>query len=136
MVGNTFWLTRMSTTTPNNQERAIIINSPADDASVSNPFTISGSVTIAPFENMLACRIYLPDETKVNESSLTVDSGGVAGGPGKFTKTFDLGNAGITGPVVIQFLDLSAADGTTLAIGSVVVKDSLGTFLKIEVIFF
>ena len=122
MVGNTFWLTRLSTFTSDNQERAIIINSPGENTSVTNPFTISGSVTIAPFENTLSTRIYMPDETKVNESPLTVDSGGVAGGPGKFSKTVDLSSAGITGPVIIQFLDLSAADGSTLALASVVLN--------------
>jgi hypothetical protein len=42
------------------------------------------------------------------------------GGPGTFSHNFDLGNAGITGLVIIQFLDLSAADGTTMAMGLVV----------------
>jgi hypothetical protein len=56
----------------------------------------------------------------VNESTLSVDSGGIGGGPGTFSQTFDLSNAGVTGPVVLQFLDLSAADGSTLALGSVV----------------
>jgi hypothetical protein len=119
-VGNTLWLTRLTSRTPDNHERSISINSPADGADVSNPFTVSGSVTIAPFENTLAYRIYLPDGTKVNESPLMVDSGGIAGGPGTFSQTFDLSNAGITGPVILQFLDLSAADGSALAMGSVV----------------
>jgi hypothetical protein len=58
----------------------------------------------------------------VNEATVPVDSGGVAGGPGTFTQTFDLSNAGVTGPVIIQFLDLSAADGSTQALESVVLN--------------
>ena len=122
MVKNIFWLTQISTFTPDNQERSLIINSPVGEASVTNPFTINGSFTIAPFENTLSVRIYLPDETKVNESALTVDPGGVAGGPGKFSKTIDLSSAGITGTIIVQFLDVSAADGSTMALASVVVN--------------
>ncbi len=120
MVGNALWLTRLTSRTPDAHERSISINSPADNATVTNPFTVSGSVTIAPFENTLAYRVSLPDGTKVNESPVMVDSGGIAGGPGTFSQTVDLSNAGISGPVILQFLDLSAADGTTLALGSVV----------------
>jgi hypothetical protein len=120
MVESALWLTRLTSRTSDAHERSISISSPADNATVNNPFMVSGSVTIAPFENTLACRVYLPDGTKVNESPLLVDSGGIAGGPGTFSQTVDLSNAGITGPVILQFLDLSAADGSTLAMGSVV----------------
>jgi hypothetical protein len=120
LLGNQLFETRRVTWTPDNQERSISISSPSDGSEVTSPFTVSGSVTIAPFENTLAYRIYLPNGTLVNESPLMADSGGVAGGPGTFSQTFDLSNAGITGPVLIQFLDLSAADGSTLALGVVV----------------
>ena len=119
LVGNTLWLTRLTSLTPDNQERSITVNSPGDGSAVSNPFTVSGNVTIAPFENTLASRLYLPDGTLVNEAPVMVDSGGTMGGPGTFSRILDLGNAGITGPVILQFLDLSAADGSTLALGSV-----------------
>ncbi len=122
MVGKTFWMTRLTSRTPDNHERAISVNTPSDGTSVSNPFTVSGSVTIAPFENTLAYRVYRPDGTKLSASTLPVNSGGNAGGPGTFSQTFNLSNAGITGPVIIQFLDVSAADGSTLAMGSVVVN--------------
>jgi hypothetical protein len=121
MVGNGLWLTHLSTVTPDGrQKRFININTPSEYASVTNPFTVTGNETIAPFENTLAYRVFLPDGTKVNESTLTVDSGGIAGGPGKFSQNFDLSNAGITGQIIIQFLDRSAADGSTQALGAVV----------------
>jgi hypothetical protein len=44
------------------------------------------------------------------------------GTPGTFSQTFTLSSAGITGLVVIQFKDLSAADGSILALDSVVVN--------------
>jgi hypothetical protein len=120
MIGSTLWLKRVSTTI-SGAERSINVETPANWADVTNPFSVSGSVSISPFENTLAYRIFLPDSTNVNESSLMVTSDGM-GMPGTFTKTFDLSMAGITGNVIIQFLDLSAADGSTLALGSVVVN--------------
>jgi hypothetical protein len=120
LVADALWKTRVTSRTADNAERIITVQSPADGEAVSNPFTIHGSVTIAPFENTLAYRIYLPDGTLVNESPLSVDSGGVMGGPGTFAQDFNLSNAGITGTVIIQFLDLSPADGSTLAMGAVV----------------
>jgi hypothetical protein len=119
LVGNTLWLTHLTSRTPDNHDRSITINTPADGSSVINPFTISGSVTIAPFENTLAYRLFLPDGTKVNESTLLVDSGRLAGGPGTFSQSFNLSNAGISGPVILQILDRSAADGSTLALDSI-----------------
>ncbi|MGD0750312.1 MAG: Gmad2 immunoglobulin-like domain-containing protein [Anaerolineales bacterium] len=119
LMGNTLWLTRLTSRTPDNHDRSISINTPADGSSVTNPFTVSGSVTIAPFENTLAYQLFLPDGTKVNESTLLVDSGGNAGGPGTFSQPFNLSNAGIRGPVILQILDRSAADGSTLALDSI-----------------
>lgn len=122
LLGNTVWLVKLTSRTPGNQERSITINTPADGARVTNPFTLNGSVTISPFENTLACRIYLPDGTLVNESPQMVDSGQEMGGPGTFSRNIDLSNAGITGPVIIQFLDLSAADGSTIAMTSILLN--------------
>ncbi len=119
LFGGELVYTNWVTWTPENQERVISVSAPTIGAEVTNPFTISGEVTIAPFENTLAYKIYLPDGTLVNESPTMVDSGGVPGAPGTFSQTFDLSNAGITGPVLIQFLDLSAQDGSVLAMGSV-----------------
>jgi hypothetical protein len=119
MLADTLWMISLTSRTPDNQVRVITILSPAEGAEVSNPFTVSGSVSISPFEATLACRIYLPDGTSVNEFPLMVDSGGNMGGPGTFSHTFDLSNAGVTGPVILQFLDISAADGTSLALASV-----------------
>ena len=120
MIAGNLWLMRV-TTTNSGAERSININSPANWADETNPFTVTGAVPISPFENTLAYHIYLPDGTKVNDSSLLVSSSGM-GTPGTFSQTFNLSMAGITGYVIIQFVDVSAADGSTLALGSVLVK--------------
>jgi len=119
MISGHLWLMRV-TTTSSGTERTITVNSPANWAGVTSPFSVTGDVSISPFENTLAYRIFLPDETKVNESSLLVSSAGM-GTPGTFSQTINLTMAGITGPVIIQFVDESAADGSTLAMGSVLV---------------
>jgi hypothetical protein len=120
MIAGNLWLMRV-TTVISGGERDINIDTPGNWADVTNPFTVNGNVTISPFENNLAYRIYLPDKTLVNESSLLVNSAGM-GTPGTFSRDFDLSMAGITGNVIIQFLDLSAADGSILAMGSVIVN--------------
>jgi hypothetical protein len=120
LLGNDLWLMDV-TSGSTGVERSINITYPGNWVDVTNPFTVSGNVPISPFENTLNYAIYLLDGTKVNESSVLVSSAGM-GTPGTFTKTFDLSSAGITGLVVIQFKELSAADGSILALDSVVLN--------------
>jgi len=120
LLGNNLW--RMGVTSgPTGVERSINITYPGNWADVTNPFMVNGRVSISPFENTLNYAVYLLDGTKVTESSLLVSSAGM-GTPGTFTRTFDLSGAGIHGLLIIQFKDLSAADGSTLALDSVVVN--------------
>lgn len=120
LLGNNLWLMRV-TSGPTGIARSINITYPSNWVDVTNPFMVNGDVPISPFENTLSYAIYLLDGTKVNESSLMVSSAGM-GTPGTFSQTFNLNSAGITDLVVIQFKDLSAADGSILALGSVVVN--------------
>jgi hypothetical protein len=119
-IAGHLWLMRVTSST-SGVDRSININSPASWGDVSSPFTVSGNVPISPFENTLAYHIYLADGTKVNDSSLLVSSEGM-GTPGTFSHVINLTMAGIKGWVVIQYVDVSAADGSTLALGSVVVN--------------
>ncbi len=119
LIDNRLWLMRVTSTT-GGTEHVINVDSPGVWTTNSNPFTVKGSLSVLPFENTLAYRIYLTDGTKVNESNLTVTpSGGIAG---TFARDFDLSSAGITDWVIIQFIDISAADGSTIALGSVILK--------------
>jgi hypothetical protein len=119
LIDNKLWLMRV-TSTINGIEHVIIVDSPAIWTTVKNPFTVNGSLTVLPFENTLAYRIYLTDGTKVNESSLMVTPS--SGTAGTFARDFNLSSAGITDWVIIQFVDVSAADGSTIALGSVILK--------------
>ena len=85
---------------------------------MTNPFTITGSVTIAPFESTMAYHILLPDGTLVNESSLMVDAPDM-GAPGTFSLSLNLSNAGISGPIRVEILERSAADGSLVMLASV-----------------
>jgi hypothetical protein len=119
LMGNKLWLMRLVSGAPGS-EWTINITSPANWGNVTNPFTVSGDVSILPFENTLGYGIYLLDGTKINESSLLVTPS--VGTSGTFSQNINLSAAGISGLVIVQFKDLSAADGSTLALGSVVVN--------------
>jgi hypothetical protein len=119
LIGNRLWLMRL-TSTIGGTEHLINVDSPAIWSTVSNPFTVSGSVTVLPFENTLASHIYMLDDTKVNDSSLTVTPS--SGTAGTFSRDFNLSSAGITDWVILQFVDVSAANGSTIALGSVILK--------------
>jgi hypothetical protein len=119
LIGDQLWLMRLSSTI-GGTEHLIAVDTPANWATVANPFTISGSMTVLPFENTLAYRIYRIDGTKVNESSFTVTPS--VGITGTFLHDFNLGSTGITDWVIIQFVDVSAADGSSIALGSVILK--------------
>jgi len=119
LIGSRLWLMRLTSTT-GGTEHLINVDTPAIWSTVSNPFTVSGSMTVLPFENTLAYHIYLIDGTKVNESPFTVTPS--VGITGTFSHDFNLSSAGITDWVIIQFVDVSAADGSTIALGSVILK--------------
>jgi hypothetical protein len=119
LIDNRLWLMRVISTI-NGLDHVIVIESPGIWTTVNNPFTVNGSMTFLPFENTLAYRIYSTDGTKINESSLAVMP--TEGTAGKFSQVINLSSAGITDWVIIQFVDISAADGSTIGLGSVILK--------------
>lgn len=103
---------------PDGTERIIQIDSPAQGSEISGPFTINGSVTIAPFENNLAYSIFIegtPDP--VMQSSILVNATDM-GGPGTFALPLDLTTSGAKGNIRIEISDVSAADGSYLAVAT------------------
>jgi hypothetical protein len=119
LIDNQLWLMHL-TSTINGTKHEIVVESPGIWTTNVNPFTVNGSVTVLPFENTLAYRIFLTDDTKVNENPITVTP--TTGTSGTFTHDFNLTSAGITDWVIIQFVEISAADGSTIALGSVILK--------------
>ncbi len=120
LLGNDLWLMEV-TSGPTGVERSINITYPGNWVSVSYPFTVNGSVAISPFENTLDYEVHKLDKTKIDSGSLQVSSAGM-GTPGTFIKTFNLSSTGFSGFLVIQFKDISAADGSILALDSVIVN--------------
>jgi hypothetical protein len=119
LIDNRLWLMRVNSDI-GGMEHIINVGLPSIWSTVSNPFTVNGSLTGLPFENTLVYKIYKTDGTKVNESSLTITP--TSGSEGSFAHTFNLSSAGITDWVILQFIDASAADGSTIALGSVILK--------------
>jgi len=120
LYGSHLVLTRRTTWFGGTQ-RAININFPADLANLSYPFTVTGSVTVGPFENTLAYSVYSPDNTLITNGSVMTDSPD-AGLPGNFSLPVNLSMAGVYGLVRIEFKELSMADGSVLTLDSVLVN--------------
>jgi hypothetical protein len=115
--GVSLTLVRAATRLPNGQERAITIDSLLDGAETRGELVIAGSVTIAPFENTLTCRVYNEQGNELFAGPVTVSAPDF-GAAGTFTVTFDTSNFP-PGRVQIVIADLSAADGSVLALDSV-----------------
>jgi hypothetical protein len=76
-------------------------------------------VTIAPFENTLTYRVFNEQGNELTAGPITVDAPDF-GAPGTFTVTLDASTFPI-GRIRIVIADLSAADGSVLALDSVMV---------------
>jgi hypothetical protein len=118
LIGDQLIMTRFASRTPGGDERAITITGPAEGASVSGSAQLAGTVTISPFENNLAYKIYGPAGEELSGGSFLVDSDGM-GEPGTFNVSISL--AGIPAGTSIRLVisDLSAADGSLYAMDSV-----------------
>lgn len=117
-VDNLLDMIDYTTFTPEGQPRTITIESPANGSEVFTSVPIKGTVAIAPFENNLVYSI-------VDLSGIELSAGPVAvnapdlGAPGTFDAVIPLGNA-LSGTIIrIEVQDVSAADGSLLAMDSV-----------------
>ncbi len=114
--------TRHTSKTPNGSERIISIHSPAQDSVSSGTFTIDGSVTIAPFENSLAYRIFVEGVAEPIVQSAFMVSATEMGGPGTFSLPLDLTEPSLKGKKIrIEINEQSMADGSSLTIASLFV---------------
>ena len=111
-------MTDYATFTPDGKPRTITIDSPANGAEVFTSVPIMGKVAIAPFENNLAYRIYDISGIELSAGPITVTSAS-PGAPGTFQALIPLGSI-LSGALIrIEVQDLSAADGSLLAMDSV-----------------
>jgi hypothetical protein len=110
--------TQFVSKTPDGKVRSITIETPVNGAQVDSPLHVKGSVTIAPFENTLVYRLLDEKGNKVGEGPISVKSSEM-GGPGTFEADIDLANIASGQPFRLAILDLSAADGSVMAMDSV-----------------
>jgi len=111
------WI-RQNSRTPDGKERVITIESPANDDQVSGSMQVKGTTSVAPFENNLTYKIFDPTGKQLASGPFSVSSDGL-GGPGTFDNPIDL--SAIPAGLLIRFelSDVSAADGSILAMDSV-----------------
>jgi hypothetical protein len=102
--------------TPAGPRREILITAPAAGGSVSGSMPVAGNVTLLPFENTLAYAIFDQDENKLASGTITVTPG--AGSSGTFAAAIDLSGIPLGTTVRLEISDLSAADGSILALDS------------------
>ena len=118
LINNQLELTDYTTFTPDGRPRTITIESPVDRAEVFRSVQIKGKITIAPFENNLAYRIYDVGGVELSAGAIQVMASD-PGEPGTFDEMIPLGNI-LSGAVVrIEVQDISAEDGSLFAMDSV-----------------
>ena len=114
--------TRHTSKIADGSERIIKIDSPAQDSEISGPFTINGSVTVAPFENTLGYSVFVEGKADPIMQSAVMVSATDMGGPGTFTLPLDLTTTpDAKGNLRIEISDVSAADGSYLAVATLFV---------------
>jgi len=118
LAKNQLRVTSYSTATPEGAKRTIEIMSPVDGTEVTEFVQVSGTVSIAPFENNLSYFIY-------NEAGDQLVAGPVMvtapdfGAPGTFSELIPLTGIPDGTTVYLEIQDLSAADGSILALDAV-----------------
>jgi hypothetical protein len=111
-------MTDFTTFTPDGRPRTITITSPASGTITYSSVQIRGEVAIAPFENNLVYRIYDVGGVELSSGAISVAAPDL-GAPGTFDTVIPIGTV-LSGAVIrIEVQDISAADGSLLAMDSV-----------------
>lgn len=117
-IDNLLDLTDYTTFTPGGDPRMILIEAPAPGSEVFNSIPLKGKVAVAPFENNLTYRIYDVVGVELAAGAVPVNAS-EPGAPGTFDTTIALGSV-LSGTVIrIEVQDISAEDGSLLAMDSV-----------------
>lgn len=111
-------MTDFTTFTLDGRPRTITITSPASGTTIYSSVQIRGEVAIAPFENNLVYRIYDVGGVELSSGAISVAAPDL-GAPGTFDTIIPIGTV-LSGAVIrIEVQDISAADGSLLAMDSV-----------------
>jgi hypothetical protein len=118
LVKSKLRITSYVTSTSDGTKRDIEIMSPADGTEVTEFVQISGAVSIAPFENNLSYFIYDEAGNQLVAGSVMVTAPDF-GAPGTFSELIPLAGISAGTPFYLEIQDISAADGSWLAMDSV-----------------
>ena len=111
-------MTEYTTFTPDARPRTITITAPASGTETYSSIQVRGDVAIAPFENNLVYRIYDVSGIELSVGAISVMAADL-GAPGTFDTIIPIGSA-LSGAVIrLEVQDVSAADGSLLAMDSV-----------------
>lgn len=107
-----------ATFTPDGRPRTITIEAPVNGTEILGGAQVAGSVAIAPFENNLTYSIKDGAGVELSRGAVAVTAPDL-GAPGTFNEQISIGSI-ISGTVItIEIQDISAADGSLLAMDSV-----------------
>ena len=108
----------LASETPDGTRRALAIENPPDGSEVrAGPVQIRGSFTVLPFENTLTYGVYDAAQNELTSGPITL--AGSPGTRGVFEAPVDLGSIPAGTVVRLEIADISAADGSMLAMASI-----------------
>jgi len=117
LVNDQLDMSSYTTFTPDGKPRTITIQSPANGAEVISSVQVKGNVAIAPFENNLTYSIKDGVGVELSRGTVPVTTAD-PGGPGTFDATITLGKILSSTVIFIEIQDISAANGSLLAMDS------------------
>ncbi|MBC7879433.1 MAG: hypothetical protein H7Y59_19875 [Anaerolineales bacterium] len=118
LANNQLRMVNYTTATPDGTKRVIEITSPINGAEVTGSLQVSGNVSTAPFENNLSYFIYDEVGNQIAAGPVAVSAPDL-GAPGTFNETFTLEGIPAGTTIYLELQDISAADGSWLAMDAV-----------------
>jgi hypothetical protein len=118
LVNNQLRMVNYTTATPEGAKRIVEITAPVNGAEASGSVQVSGTVSIAPFENNLTYFIYDEAGNQFAAGPVMVTAPDF-GAPGTFNETFTLEGIPPGTTIYLEIQDISAADGSWLAMDAV-----------------
>lgn len=118
LVNNQLRLTNYTTAILDGTKRTIEITSPVNEIVSTGSVQLSGTISIAPFENNLSYFIYNEAGNQLAAGPVTVTAPDL-GAAGTFNESITLAGIPAGTTVYLEIQDTSAADGTILALDAV-----------------
>jgi hypothetical protein len=118
LMNNQLHMVNYTTNAPDGQKHEINITTPMNGTEASGSVQVSGTVSIAPFENTLSYSVYDEAGNQYTSGPLPVTAAD-PGAPGTFDAAFTLEGIPAGTTVYIEIQDVNAADGSWLAMDAV-----------------